>query len=581
MTISKIVSAELISSEGITETAGTYHSNDRRAFQRDMELINKEGDTSVYKRVGDDIFVEDYDSNREDTSRDDCYVLYDLVWKDDMIKYVSNTTGLGVKQPEEYDNTDTSFDSSDWQYRYMLFGTLGHNSSLNEDVIVKTFEEAEYVYVYTFIHTYSNWFSSNSQRMEVGDTKYGCVDCSECSDNKYIDKDNLKYKWKETDDNDECIWKERDLLLADGSTINEDDYVVDSVGNVYKVADEIESGKAYFYTLSEVGGIDSLSNYTTYIDEITNSTVEKKPDIAKDDDGNIVDGNIWRVNTAIRRGDDIYVRTHIDYAIEYKTVDAFEYTELKSIDEIEWGWVYSRPTQEYAPFDDKKYTTLEANNDVKYTVKSKDDFDVICGIGLRCSRIVVKIYNSDDEIDEQVTVFPKCTSTLENKTFQIDGTSVIYLKKRYSTDTKVEIIFYTLNGKVKIGGGYLGDKRSVGWINLAFKNRTNDYNTYEKDKFGNVLYTDNSGAKVRKLEGSCDIDITTYDDIEPILRGLLSTKVIIDGCDNTSNLPTDSYNFFLSTQMVGRLRTAEQTTKVDNNRLSELATYNFVIEEDI
>jgi len=579
MTISKIVAAELISSEGVTETAGTYHSNDRRAFQKDMELINKEGDTSVYKRAGDDIFIEDYDSNREDTNRDDCYILYDLVWKDNMIKYVSNTTGLAVKQPEEYDNTDTSFDSSDWQYRYMLFGTLGHNSSLNQDVLVKSFEEAGYVYVYSFVNVYSQWFSFTSARMEVGTTKYGCTNCSECTDNQYIDKDNLKYKWKEDEDGT-CVWKERDLLLADGTTISEDDYVMDSAGNVYKVADEIETGKAYFYTLSEYAD-EHMSNYTTYYTELTNSSTEKKPDILKDDDGNIIDGNIWRINTAIRRGNDVYVRTHIDYPVEYKNVDAFEYTELRSIDEIPWDWVYSRPTQEYAPFDDKKYTVLEAHNDVKYTVKSKDEFDVICGVGLRCSRIVVEIYNSDNEMEEQVTVFPKCVSVLEDKTFQIDGTSVIYLKKRYPIDTRVEITFYTLDGKVKIGGGYLGDKRSVGWINLSFRNRTNDYGTYEKDKFGNVLYVANSGAKVRKLEGSCDIDITTYDDIEPILRDLLSTKVIIDGCDNLSNLPTDSYNFFLATQMVGRLRTAEQTTKVDNNRLSELATYSFVIEEDI
>jgi len=47
------------------------------------------------------------------------YTVNQIVYKDSLVKKVDQTTGLVIKQPEEYTALDTSFDNSLWANRYM------------------------------------------------------------------------------------------------------------------------------------------------------------------------------------------------------------------------------------------------------------------------------------------------------------------------------------------------------------------------------------------------------------------------------------------------------------------------------
>jgi len=586
MTLSEIVSAELLGSTGITESAGTFSSG-LRQFSKDMELINKAGDTRVFKRFGDDLFVEDYDADREDPDAVNRYVMYDLVWKDNKLQYVSNITGKTIKQPWEYDAVDTSILIDNWVNRYMSFGTLDYRNSDDTYYYKFNWKYENGLFLYIETPSDNSWYQYQVIDTTRITTQYGYY--NDDTDYSYIDVNDAKFHYVDNDGNaQEVHCYVHDISLETGDLVY---FIFDFDGKgdidehdtyVLEVGDQISDEKYQYYLhprdpsgLIRHGTLHTDDNPPTVLDNVTDGT-ELSVDDLGDSKQSYIPLNI------IRNGNDIYIRTTVDVPTKYKNVDPFEYTELESIDQIDWGWTYYRPTKEYAPFDGKKYTYLEEDNIVIYEIRANKDFDVVAINGLISSLIRIEVYDTDDiTIIETKEYIPNCTSNLAGKNKVRQDTAIVYLDEEYPSNTKIKVTFYPVDDYLRIGGGYFGNKNVVGFTNLEFTNEIIDFNYYEQDEFGNVIYTGDKNAKVRKFIGTADIHIAEYDDVEPVLRGMLSDKIIVDGSDNWENKTTDSRNYFNSSMIIGRLRRASQKTKLKNNRLDQMATYSFTIEEDI
>jgi len=593
MTLSEIVAAELLSSEGITENTKVFNSG-LREFSKDMELINKEGDVKVYKRHADDLFVEDYDTDREAEDAPNKYKLWDVVWKDDKLQYVSNTTGLALCEPWEYAEVDEGIDQSNWEQRYAKIAHFNNSSGCSATKTDDYIASGDFAVTAIFYELVGD---NDVLDIYQGYTTGESIELGHCED----DNGDYLYMttagdivWGNTDDDDE------DSIRAEA--FGDDFYITDQVLDIDK-----EDGYEYIYKLGDVIDSDSDAHkFNLYKadkplrqrapklittggeDEV--ATFDKLHNVGDGAENGVDEQNEYRqylINTAFINviaddNIDVYVRTRNNKPTEYKEVDSFVYAELTSVDEISWGWTYYRPTAQYAPFDGKNYTYLEEDNEVIYEIQANDIFDVIAINGLVASLVKVEIYDTDNEtILETKEYVPNCTSNLSGKTKRRKDTSIIYLDREYPKDTKIKVTFEPKDGYLRVGGGYFGNKNVVGFTNLEFTNEIIDYNYYEQDKFGNIIYTGDKNAKVRKFIGTADIRVKDYDDVEPVLRGMLSDKIIVDGSDNWENKTTDSQNYFNSSMIIGRLRRASQKTKLTNEKLDNLATYSFTIEEDI
>jgi len=109
MTISVPVSLELVSTN-VTDIVEAFNNTKPQNFSEDQQL--RDG-TWIYQNIGGNVVVPTYDSGGT-------YEVGDIVYRSSYIQKVTDTEGTVAKQPEEYYTlVDTSFDNSNWDYRYM------------------------------------------------------------------------------------------------------------------------------------------------------------------------------------------------------------------------------------------------------------------------------------------------------------------------------------------------------------------------------------------------------------------------------------------------------------------------------
>jgi len=118
-TIGEEVNGELVTTN-VTDSTDIFNNTVHQNYPNGTEY--QEG-TGIYQNTGDDIVVPAY-------AAEDTYTLNQIVFKDSLVKKVIGVEGDFPKQPEDYTNTDTSFDDDDWQYRYMKFKTIPSEGSL-------------------------------------------------------------------------------------------------------------------------------------------------------------------------------------------------------------------------------------------------------------------------------------------------------------------------------------------------------------------------------------------------------------------------------------------------------------------
>ena len=236
-----------------------------------------------------------------------------------------------------------------------------------------------------------------------------------------------------------------------------------------------------------------------------------------------------------------------------------------------------RPTGQYAPFDKKRYTYVEAPSPIEYIVKSDYPFDTVAINGLIASKLEVTFLPSDGS--DPIPMIPVDITTNRDKDSRLPKyqTTVVGYAPRDIVGS-VHIKFIN-DGNIRIGGISLGLSVDAGFTNLVFSNKFQDYSPYEKDQFGNILYVE--GVKTNIYTGTVDVRLTDYDMMNRLMASIGGKTVILDGSDNFENEVVDNENFFASTALIGRIKNFALRTKLDNKKMSQMATYSFQIEEDV
>jgi len=573
MILSTITACSLVDTDGVIEKYDVFDPSEQRTFNRGLRLLDED---SVYERHGDSIYVKDFDTNKED------YNLNDVVWKDDLLQYISNVTGTVAKQPEEYTN-DTDLNSTNWENRYLKMSTF--TSGKHRKQINKISDDLIYVYD---INIDENEFKVAKWNNPVETGSFtSSSDCSDCDDGykaldiaKIIATKKYVYNIKEKI----CMYNPRtgdcnttNIYSSRATDINGVELQTDEIlpvgtiiyidGKPIKVGHQI-NGSYYKYYRYDLASIQT-SNFKSLNNSSLEATEEKA--IVRDDP------LLWTAKTIIYRGDAIYVRTNVSARQETKEVTDVQTEPLTHINQINWGWTYVEPSQKIAPLDTKAYTILEQNSIVKYTIKAKDNFDMVAVSKLYASKVEVRINGQLD------TFNPKCIAIKNGREFKRSVTSFYYFNTVYPKNTEIEITFYPLNGIVRLGIGVLGYKIPLGLTIKRFKIPPKDFGFYEQDDFGNVNYIEK--AKLKRVTYYVDIaeiedGVIKDGDLDFTIETLTENMgriIVIDANDNIDNLEFDNKNRYKSISMIGRFRAPEIDVK--DNKDDITANYTFTAEE--
>ena len=546
MIIAPYVETTLLDYSGITENTEEFDNTVNRFFY-EQEL--RDGDF-VYKRHGDDITIEPFDEEQEG------YNVNDLVMIDGEIHYISATIGEAAKQPSEYDEVDEALNSNAWTHRYVKLGALS-NDSLTKEVYLANDEK----YEYKLFKNGDKW------EYEVLHWKWS---------DEFYDRGSLYKYVKQTPDSVDkwcALCRPYQLTLK----VGEETYD----GEVINLSD---GKKVQVVSLKEDNGDEKYFSYKDYAPIVFNrnddvlalngsslDVVEPKAILDENDP------YMWKPGCIIFVGNDVYVRTHINAIQETKSITQIQTQELEHIYDIDWGWTQYRPVKWLAPFDYKKYTEIKETNEISFLVESKGRFDVVVFNSIKASLVYVDILDANLNIVKTLLKMPKNKIIRSNKEFFYKTTEPLYLDRVLEDGDKVLITISPLFDEVTVGGIYLCDSIDMGKTDTKFKNSLEDLTPIQKDESGNIVR--GNEIKIKTIDGSCYVDIEEYDDIIPIITDLFGKKVFFDISDNVKNREWDSYDYYSSGCIIGRLEKFEQDNVPEDETLS--GNYSFRIVEDV
>lgn len=558
MEISIPKTTSLISSTGIVESVPAFDNTEHRTYFIDEELRS---DIGIYERTAADFLPDTYILANEQT-----YTLDQVLWKDNQLKFVSEVAGSDVLlQPEEYGTVTANLGFDTWTTRYSILGNL--NTSTNTwSAITNGVTHSLWEYNGFWRYEISKqvldlyWSSEYYNRTTV--PSYFCEWGVRLDGNGW-----LKIRWNTVTVYDEIhaepVQSSTSVTANDGNRYSVEYYKgIDGGAKLYGVAKELTR---YLTFKTEIG--------VTVLDSVLDSTLETKAYCHNT--SNCL--NEWFPKTIIRRNGVLYFRTNTDDARETKVVNDVGYTSLDRLDQVPWGWTYSRPTDTYAPLDGKQYTYVEAPYEIVYNVEAGEAFDTVAINGLIADTVTIQFTPTDgSEAIPLITFTPKNNRDLESRLSAAKTTLIAYAPRDVVGTVTITA---TSTGNVRIGGISLGLSANAGFTNLTFTNRFKDYSPYEKDIYGNVLYI--PGVKTNMYIGTVDIWLKDYDMINRLMASIGGETVILNGSSNKDNSGSDNVNFFASTMVVGRIRNFVLKTKLDNEELGQMATYSFEIEEDV
>jgi len=561
MTISILIGKQYVSSSGISDKVPLFTNTPNRIFTQG-EILQSENE--IFERSGNDFLAADYDVGEEQN-----YVLNEVLYKDAALHFVSEVAGSDIiKQPEDYSPPE-NLGFGSWANRYAKLGVLTNNAwskatgnvvhSLYFDVSGWMYSAAQTIAPYWNPEIYQTTTpQSYFEQPKDSNTVYG-----------YFKSDTAKVSTTKAD-------------LTTG------DIFTGSDGRRYKVGTYVNApwgDERFQISMEEPEQVVTYYNVPVVLNECSYQHTEYNAFCA--DSSNCAD--IWLASTIIRRGDDIYVRSDTNDAIETKIINDVEYTELTRLDQANgWGWSYSGPSNIYAPLDGKDYTFINEPSPIEYTVrgvplvegeeeKSTNIFDTIAVSGLIADDVEVTFLPDDGSAAiPTITLYPDSRRDANILLSKVPTTLIAYAPRPITGEVHIKLLS---SNKVRIGGIALGQKVDSGFTNLVFSNKFKDYSPYEKDQWGNILYT--KGVKTNIYTGTVDIELVNYDMTNRLMKSIGGETVALNGSDSVDNTAVDNKNFFASTMVVGRIRNFNLRTKLDNKLMHQMATYTFEIEEDV
>ncbi len=511
------------------------------------------------------------------------YEINDIIFKD---HYITKVTSIGSAdvpaQPEDYtspspsDPNNTSFLYSHWDCYWAriqtgLTGTFdGYEIYAGNKVKHKLFRDTSsasgwsYQYSYPALETY---WREESFRFYYEPYSYW---------DENILKDSLK------------IYS-GGVLLYDGSLSSApSEHNID--GNIYMRGTnqriELSSAHHYYSVMIQSTRIGEVVNKVS--DDIyVHTSVDESSEIYHAYCDTTDYDNKWTGRTFVINDGNLYVRTGngIDTP-ETVSVSVPQYKILANIDEFPQGyWAKTGVVNALAPFDSTSYSYCERYGDSVMYVSADNVFDTISLVGLVAEYVTIRFLDTDNQ-----TIY-EITRSIDNRR-DIDGRLPDYP----TTDTfyclgddgetidvpKNTIIRVYLSGAyTRLGGVKVGISTNAGFTNLEFNNEFEDWSPYEKDEqWGTVEYID--GVKTQVYSGTVDVPIKNYDMTNRLMTSIGGNTIILNGSGLKDNSVPDSDNdTFASTNIIGRLENFKLKTKLKNKRIDKVATYSFIIREQV
>lgn len=565
MEISVLRKFEYVSSSGVIETVPLYDYTVNRTFIKG-EVLRSEN--NIYIRTGNNLTPTEYNAGNESN-----YSLNQIIWKDNQLQYVSTLANTTVrKQPEDYSVTPPSdMNMSTWDHRYIHIGALDTSTNTWESQPISDVKHRLY-------QNGDKWIYEVS--VSNGEYYWG--------EEQYDGPPNGSRYWRSDGEGTDIYWD----VKYDGNIIYYEYYgyhptpyvtIISASGNKYRCGQlEVEYddaggvGKLYGIQKQELRYVWTVisSIEVDVYDEASDENTENKTYCVDTSNCNYR----WTPRTIIKRGNTLYIRSNTDNSVETETTTAVNYDILDTLTKADgWGWTYDRPSNTWAPFDGKKYTFISAPNTITYTIDGTEYFDTIAINGLISDEVTFTIVPDEGTAIDDIVLRPNTHIDI-NENLPAAPTTMICYTPRAITGT-VTITFTPKNNTVRIGGIYTGLSANAGFTNLMFTNKFRDYSPYEKDQWGNIVYI--KGVSTNIYIGTVDILLKNYDMTNRLMKYLGTETVILNGSDNKDNINVDSLHFFSSTMLIGRIRNFTLKTKLNNKLMSQMATYNFEIEEDI
>ncbi len=557
MIISTLSNIDYVDSTGISEKYEIYRYSNivppAPLFKNGDILVCGYG---VFERIGDDLQLQEVDGDPSSLNVGDIY----LDTSDSYIKYVTTKNGEeAAKQPEAYANVDTSLDSSTWANRYVKLGNLGANNVWSGTINGIT---------HTLYNTNGQWRYKLTRPENVqywADIPYDAGNNLYCR--SWAGKAYTTITYQGNHAATHTI-QDRPLPVQYGTIIS-DDY-----GHTYRCGRLVtQSGGEYWYAIQLLSW---RTQNTVIVDVPIDMRSQSVINVSENSVYCVNSSNCaiyWVPNTIINRNGVLYARTGKPVPMETYVPTINEGTILDCLDKIDWGWKWKEPSQKLLPFDGKSHTVTIQNQEIEFTVKV-ENVNVLAISNLIASSVTVTLIGTGETLSIQVD-----NSIANNNISPLQGlTKIIYSGDDIYTGD-ITLNFKPANGLVQIGEIVSGVKIEAGFTNLRFSNKFNDYSPYEKDQWGNITRIE--GIKTNVFNGTVDIELYDYDRINRLMKYIGGRKIILDGSDNVENETNDNENFFASTQLVGRIGNFALDTKLDNDVLSQIASYSFTIEEEV
>ncbi len=521
---------------------GPYKEGDLWRYGDDIFVVNK--------APAEDGMVQTYAADSVD------YHIGSIVWRNDRLEKVIATEATEIpKNPEDYDCIDTNLDQRSWTCRYVKV----NSGSSNYTKTLGQYRHQKTATTYTLSWSTTTYSWTALQYVNGA----GCDD----PDRLFLYQPDPYYLAAAYWDLPNC------QSVYDGSSDKPEGSIFYGKDGIrYKTGGIAEDYGSYWYRSIARENVDTQS-FSLTNGAKTASESNTAEGVAIIDDSS--EAYKWRGQFFIMRGNDLYMRTHVNVVQEFNTVTANETEAVAGPADVEF--LSPQGVSDWLkPFDGKNYTYLEAPGPISYTISNPTEkFDTVAMDGIVCESVDVTfkddlgnvVYELLDYIPD---VYRDIDARLEGyKTTIIETSDVDVLP-----GGSCEVVFK--GDVVRIGTIMLGLSVHAGFTNLVFKNRFIDYSPYEKDQWGNILYI--PGVKVNVFSGTVDIKITNYDMMHRLMTSIGGETVIIDGSDK---LLPDSQSVFASTKLIGRVREFELKTDMKYKRMGDYATYTFKMEADV
>lgn len=474
--------------------------------------------TKVFEYTGTDFVPPTYDATYEDYEVGDTVFHNCKLYRITAKKGQHSYTQYIPKEPEEYDGWDEGIAFENWRHRYVRF---------------------------------PNRTASNICAGSLGYYKQRWY---------YLYKDRCGYKFTAKDA----------ALLGCGNNCYLSTCLAKNTTYKYEQAKDVRASVSNWCGTARTG-IPGCGTYTA-CGGTTACKGKKLPTLS--------------IKSIVVRNGYIYARTHLsdnDAPIQYHEIPhngTIRYTlsEIKSPVEIK-GFTQKRNVYALSVLDGKDYTVVRTSPETEYeewNLINTQPFDTIAFGNIIAEGVSVVVTDKDGNELFHLERHP-IKNALSNKRFEVGVTHIVYTNRKITEESYIKIIIHGVN--IQLGDIVIGDSLDMGFTNLEFDNDFRDFSPYEQDQWGNVYYKD--GVRVKRHSGTVDLPVSKYDEMVRQMDFIGGKEVIINGSDSLNNTPSNSISVFQATMLIGRFKQLKIKTSAKTNKIDDIATYRFEIEERV